>query len=223
MKKLIYLLFVCLLTSCATIDRSPGTAYDFTEIEYFLELTTGKQYDSKPSQLSKWDTDIRISTVGDPRPADIAFLEAKISEINTVLGYEKLKLVNQNSNYEIHYIEPSEFSKVIPKMKSNSWVYFNLKKNNDKSYRLAKVVLSNKLLNQTTRDGSILSMLVRTLGLKNTSDRYTNSPFSPYWAKYVTSLSELDRELIRMLYRGDMYSGMNYEEVKSILENSVRE
>ena len=56
----------------------------------------------------------------------------------------------------------------------------------------------------------------QSLGLAKDSERYPSSIFQSDWTR-TTSYTELDRELIRLLYHPDMVSGLDATAVEALI------
>jgi hypothetical protein len=194
-----------------TLERSQQEV-----INYFNEICLGSEYGMLPPLTHKFKGTSRIYLVKDSAYTEqLKFLDKVLADFNrlTTDGF-KIMLTNDSATANIHlYLCSNKQIKNKPRfnrvtadfygyfdssIKNNYLVDSEIFINTDKSFVMQKV--------------AILEEVIQSLGFFNDSDLYLNSIFFQY--KYnaqfkTTTLSDLDKKIIRILYSPLMKTGLN--------------
>lgn len=204
-------------TSEKAVNRtSINGKYTPLAINYFLEVAMGTEYEGSSSTIKKWDRDIRIKVIGSPTPEDLTSLQAVIDEINILTsGNINLSYDANNPNLEIYFVPVSQFAKYEPNYKALNYGFCWVGWNNDAIYK-SRVLISTVGITQKERSHLIREELTQSLGLMRDSDRYADSIFYQGWTD-STEYAEIDKAVIKMLYRPEIRSGMSKAQVLEVL------
>ncbi|HHY75028.1 MAG TPA: DUF2927 domain-containing protein [Bacillus bacterium] len=194
------------------------------EINYFIEIATG----SSTNKLKRWDDKMRITVLGDPTVADLATIKSTANEINQLINEDKISVVaqNENPNVELYFIRLNDFEYRFSEANDEDygqlyvWNQEGLAKNYFKNeLNKAVILIAENELNQTERDYFIRKKITQSLGLLHESWKYENSIFYQNDDKPKT-LTDLDKQLIKILYYQRLQPGMDAKTIKKELTNS---
>ncbi len=191
-------------------------------LKYFLEIALGSEYGLGDFTLKKWVTDIRLEIIGTPTLADQQTMRMVIDELNEIIAGEvKISIVPQNGNVQLYFIPHDEFYLYEPAGIVFSggffWNWWNFTGEIDRS----RVVIGTDRVSQEERSHLIREELTQMLGLMNDSMKYEDSIF--YQRRTLTEdFSELDRQVIKMLYSDELTAGMNIFDIKASLATNSK-
>lgn len=202
---------VTTLRSVATTTTLLGTS-DPAALAYFAEIAGDSEYGGSGSSIHKWRTDIRIAVHGGPTGADLAALDAVITDIDAIVDTIDFEIVQSGGNVDLHFTPTSEFSTILPQYVSGNlgffWVWWD-----DAGWITDAVVLvSTTDVDETERAHLLREELTQMLGLMNDSYSYPDSTFYQGWT-YVTEYTPLDEVIIGMLYDPRVSAGMTVADV----------
>lgn len=174
--------------------------------EYFSEICLNDEFGNKYSQVARTNHDVKIYVEGSSPNYMITELKDIVSDLNELINPIELEIVSNKSeaNTFIYLGSADGFHTVNPKITHNltdKWGYFesrtNIKTDITKSYIFVDMVNTD---DNTIAQRSVLrEELTQSLGFTNDSDKYPNSIFYQY-GNTVTEYSDLDKEIIQMLY-----------------------
>ena len=137
------------------------------------------------------------------------------SELSGLVGSLELKLVQDNPNVEIHFEPESKFPSILPDYVPGDsgfiWAWWR----SSEIYKATVLIASDDALPQKARSHLIREELTQALGFLQDSYSYPDSIFYQDWSM-VTEYSDMDREIIRMLYLDDVAPGMTREDILAL-------
>jgi hypothetical protein len=201
-------------------DPSPSQpdfrGYTQEQINYFLEVAMGAEFGSSNSSIRKWSGPIRIKVNGTPTQTDLATLRAVVSELNDLTEGIELQITDSNPNMEIYFVPESQFSRYEPNYRPVNMGFFWTWWSNNILNR-ARILITTEGVTQQERSHLIREELTQSLGLMQDSNRYSDSIFYQRWTD-VIAYTDLDRAVISILYRPEIHSGMNRNQVIAALQ-----
>jgi len=213
------------------VSSNLNEKYSQEQIDCFLETTFslddhGNSYD----WVGKWDINvIRIKVLGSPTREDMDTLNKAINDINVNAKAFRMTIDDKNQfepDMEIYFVPHSQFAQysVNPSeadgftewMISTSGIYGG---NPAGEIFKARVFIGIDQLSQTRRSHVIVHEMGHSIGLHHNQNR--NSVLCPQGPDF-TEFTDLDKTMIRMLYREDILPNMSRNQVEIILNNSRR-
>lgn len=205
-------LLVLLLTGCATFPERPPLPTDPVH-QYFLEIALGSEFGNHRNRIKKWQNKIRIQVHGEPTSSDLQTLKQIIGELNAIPGIPEIKLHDQDANITIYFSPEPKFRKIEKNYRSKNmgffWAWWD-----PLTYEIyrARILISSTGITQQERNHLIREELTQSLGLMNDSNRYPDSIFYQSWTR-TTKYADIDKSVIRLLYRSDIQPGMTTTEI----------
>ncbi|WP_350287381.1 DUF2927 domain-containing protein [uncultured Croceitalea sp.] len=207
------------------------TPYEKEIIDYFKEIALQSEFTDNPEKVIKWKESVFLYIVKEKGFKDqMSAIERTINEINQLAtdGF-KIEITENhtNSNIILYLCNKERVKELDPEF---------YKKFNDLTYDVAGFVNGEALpetyeLNkakifintENTIDGqesTILEEITQSLGLAFDSKKYPTSIF--YEDKYkleeeTMQYSQLDKEIIRLLYHPKMKPGLDTNELDSVI------
>jgi hypothetical protein len=189
---------------------------------YFYEIALGAEYGSNDVTIKKWTSDINIYCDGEWNNELLRELDTIINDLTPLIGSVKINVVKQKwaANFIAYIGSPTIYStsiepKSAPYIRYNSamfWVYWSGRKHINKGSMWIDPTFSEKQLKHVLREE-----LTQSLGLMNDSFTYTNSIFYQDYSE-VTSYSDIDKQIIKILYSNRISPGMSKGAVKQTIQ-----
>lgn len=218
-----------LISSCSTDDEVVVPEYELSEYElevvnYFKEVALGFEYGGATEITRKWGAPMKIYIDGNPSLSIIEKVEHTVNSINQFAsdGFS-IEIVNDTnlSNCYLFFGAVSDFVEKFPDAEIGSnYAIFNVWWNNN-TINKGRIFIDTNRPNLIQQESLVLEEITQALGFGNDSPRYSNSIFyeTPSDGGFATEYSELDKELIRLLYHPDMRVGLNENEVDKVLRH----
>lgn len=187
--------------------------YTSEQINYFVEVALGTEFGKSNSTIRKWKNDIKIQVVGTPTPEDQRTLKAVTRELQELTGLN-IQFDDRNANMSIYFVPEPEFRRYEVNYIPRNYGFFWTQWNNNTIYN-AKILISTTGVTQRERSHLIREEITQSLGLMKDSSKYSNSIFYQGWTD-TNEYTEIDRSIIRLLYRPEINPGMTREEVLSV-------
>ncbi len=215
--------------SYGVFTSNENEKYSDDEINTFMESAfSPDDYGNSYNKVGKWNINVvRIKVIGTPTKEDLDTLNRAINDINANVKEFQLKIDNQNQmepDMEIYFIPHSEFTRfsVNPLrvdgftmwMVSTSGIYGG---NSAGEIFKARVIIGTDQKSQQRRSHVIIHELAHGLGLHHNQNK--NSALCQYGPDF-TKYSDLDKTMMRILYRKDILPNMSSNQVGNILNNS---
>ncbi|MDI9435249.1 MAG: M57 family metalloprotease, partial [Euryarchaeota archaeon] len=181
-------------------------------------------------RVGKWNINVvRIKIFGSPTPEDMNTLNKAINDINVNAKSFRMVIDDKNQyepDMEIYFIphlqfaqysvNPSEADGFTEWLVSTSSIYGG---NPAGEIFKVRVFIGSDQLSQARRSHVIVHELGHCLGFHHNQNR--NSVLC-YQGPVITEFTDLDKTMIRMLYREDILPNMSRNQVETILNNSRR-
>ncbi|WP_321422351.1 DUF2927 domain-containing protein [uncultured Methanobacterium sp.] len=203
--------------------------YSDDEIATFLESEfSPNDYGNSYDRVGKWNINVvRIKVMGSPTSEDLKTLNKAINDINTNVKDFQLKIDDNNQfepDMEIYFIPHSEFSKYsVNPSEVDGFALWKVSTNDiyggnsaGEIYK-ARVFIGIDGLSQERRSHVIVHELAHGLGLHHNHNQ--NSVLCINGSD-LTEFSDVDKTMIRILYREDILPDMSRNQVEIILNNS---
>ncbi|MDK3156525.1 DUF2927 domain-containing protein [Kamptonema cortianum] len=184
------------------------------QIDYFVEVAMGAEFGKSSPIVRKWKSDIIVQAIGTPTAEDRRTLDAVVRELRELTGLN-ITLGDRNANMTIYFVPEPEFRRYEPNYIPRNYGFFWTQWNNNTIYN-ARILISTTGVTQRERSHLIREEVTQSLGLMRDSFKYPDSIFYQGWTD-TTEYSEMDRAIIRLLYRPEIRPGMTQEDVLSIL------
>ena len=144
------------------------------------------------------------------------------AEINTLVGTDfKIEEVNDSlaANYYMFFGNKTQFDKIYPQYKDyteSNWGLFFMSWGASQNLSSGKMFVNIIRANSKEQKHILREELTQSLGLAKDSDKYPESIFQTSWTT-TNQYSELDKDLIRLLYHPSMRSGLRGYQVEELL------
>lgn len=193
-------------------------------IDYFQSIALVTEYGNSLPILKKWTQPMSIYVSGQLEPVLMTELEEIIAELNPLFtdGF-RMEIVTDSllANYHIFLGDKATYSKMYPStahlLRENEGL-FTYYLNDDYSIESGHMFVEVQELSLRFQKHILREELTQSLGLPNDIDIYVNSIFYKKWSD-VQAYSQLDIEVIRLLYHPKMIPNLGLGSVRSTLEN----
>ncbi len=213
------------LYSCADEPEmgpaSPLTAYDRSVISYFQQVALGYEFGNASEITRKWQSNMRIFVGGVNDENLLDELERVVEEINLLAtdGFE-VEIVEDTlqSNYYVFFGPGSEYGRIFPgsaQFVNSNWGLFSVFWNNNAINR-GYMYVDTERADPIVARHLLREELTQSLGIGKDSDRFDDSIFRSSFST-TTEYSEIDRDVIRMLYHPDMPIGIGRAQVEEAI------
>lgn len=199
------------------------TVFQRQTISYFKDIALGFETGSASKVIRRWSEPMKIYAYGEVSTKMDSTLNAIILEINELTGEnfttERVDTIEE-SNYELYVGPYTEFIKLYPQLENQAtqnWGIFSLQLN---VYEITSGVMmvDTERPNLVEQQHLLREELTQSLGLAQDSAKYFDSIFQIEWTR-VTEYSQIDKELIQLLYHPDMKLGLDVDEVGDLLSS----
>lgn len=216
----IIIIILTLIVGCDN-ELSPKIkrAFNSEELEYFSEVAFGSEFrNNKNPKLKYWRSDVEVQLNGNYTFEDRLEVIQVIAELNHLIDPIEINMVEKGGNLNMYFDRRSTFKK-----------YSGYKPGNTGYFRRERIaffpkafILIDQLMPIKIRKHLIREELTQVLGLKNDSYAYPQSIFYQGWTD-VTEYSEIDRQLIRLMYNYHLPYAMRKSEFIRSINNSTGE
>ncbi|MGB3464853.1 MAG: DUF2927 domain-containing protein [Cyclobacteriaceae bacterium] len=214
-------------TASVTVNIDNLTEDDLETIAYFKEIALGFEFGNASQITRTWNTDMRISVLGEPSEDNLDELDRIINELNSLIEKDvTISLVtNPNSaNYQIYFGSGSGYAAIntnAANLVGNNWGLFFINWDGNNNLNTGSMYVDIFRASPLEQAHLLREELTQSLGLARDSDRYTDSIFQSDFSTKVTEYSERDRELIRLLYHPLMRTGLTAQSVDPVLREII--
>ncbi len=226
-KNLVGVIGLACLSGCAT---SPGRFTAETddvalvdmvlseEQRYFLEVALGSEFGNADPLIRRWERPLRLTIEGDTPEVLLVEAQTVVDELRELVPQLDIRWVEalEDANVHIFFGPYKEYaSRYAPRAAQRlrrNWGYFTVQwfANRQGIERASLYVDTHRARDDDQRRHLLREELTQVLGLMADSKRYPDSIFYQHWST-TTAYSELDKQLIKMLYSDDIHSGMGRE------------
>lgn len=173
--------------------------YSAESIEYFKEVTLGREFEADGNTLIRWTTNMKIYVEGQNVPYLNEELTKIVSELNGIINPIEIEVVTDPSvaNMTIYFGSYTQFYKTRPNedlsLLESNWGLFRVGDNF--GYMYVDITRAN----EQEQKHLLREELTQSLGLVNDSQKYPESIFYQEWTS-TTEYAPIDVVLIDMLY-----------------------
>lgn len=235
-KKYYYFLFLVLfisVTACndkddeTPVDDTPAlTAFQQQALNYFGDIALGFESGNASEITRRWQSEMRLFVGGNPSNEITDDLNSTISQLNALIEpTASIRIVTDTlqSNAYIYFGTATEYIALFPEMDgllTNNVGFFNVWWNGDIINR-ARIFVDTDRINFQQQRSLIKEEVTQSLGLGKDSPLYPTSIFYETATNggFATEFSDLDREVIRLLYHSRMTIGLNDAQSRSVITN----
>lgn len=220
-----------LLASCSKemmkVGESPDekelTAYQSRVVEYFQEVALGFEFGNSSRIVRKWSDSLYLYVGGTTLPELEMELYSIINEINALTSDGFGVAVTTDSisaNYYLFLGSGAAYAELYPQqaeLTKSNWGLFYLNWNGMQQLTSGHMYVDIFRADLAAQKHLLREELTQSLGLARDSKRYPDSIFQLDWT-LTSSYTDIDRDIIRLLYHPEVHSGMTKKEVKTTLE-----
>lgn len=193
-------------------------------VDYFQSIALVSEYGQNFPILKKWVKPMLIYVSGDPEPVLLAELDTIIAELNPLFTDGFIIQIVEDStraNFQVFCGEKQTYNAMYPGtaylLKENDGL-FTYYLNSDYSIASGHLFVKTNDLAIRFQKHILREELTQALGLPNDIDIYRDSIFYKEWSD-VQTYSNMDIEVIRLLYHPKMVPNIGAASVTSILQN----
>lgn len=202
-----------------------GFAQLQTEVkDYFKEVALGSEFGEDEKVIKKWNENVKIYVKGDIQPHLDKELNTVINELNSLIKTIRIERVynKREANCEVFLGTADEFishmgSRAKNLVKSNKGLFFVNYNKKGELYK-ATVFVDTFRASVIAQRHLLREELTQSLGLMNDSYKYKDSMFYQPWST-TQNYSDIDKQLIKLLYNPKMQAGISSDEVDGILKD----
>ncbi len=197
--------------------------YDLEVISYFKDIALGFEFGSASEVTRKWCSELKIFIGSNVSTELSEELNKIVNEIeNLTTDNLSIQIVNDSSlsNYYIYFGSGEKYASIFPSQENyinSNWGLFSVWWTNnciDRGHMYVDIFRANN----TEQKHLLREEFTQSLGLAKDSNRYPFSIFQSSWTRTLT-YTDLDKDLIRLLYHPKMKTGLDVVGV----DNKLRE
>ena len=228
MKRALIIFLTLFFSSCSSDDDLiiELSEYDLDVISYFKEIALGFEFGSSSELTRKWCSEMKIFIGGDTNPNLLNELNKIIGEIEDLSTDDfSIEIVSDSakSNYYLYFGKGEDYANLFPSQSSyvnSNWGLFSIWWNSVNCLNRGHMYVDIYRADDKGQKHLLREELTQSLGLAKDSNKYQNSIFQSSWTT-TTSFSQIDKDLIRLLYHPEMQTGLNESEVDVLLRNVI--
>jgi hypothetical protein len=206
---------IILMFACSEGEEPAGlTAYDESVIVYFNEIALGFEFGGASEVTRKWKTDMKILVGGRESEELTKELEDIVGEINALAtdGFSASIVTDTaDANFIIFLGAGQDYAKLYPSLTNlvqSNWGLFSVSFDVDNHIYGGNMYVDIDRANSLEERHLLREELTQSLGLAKDSKRYWDSIFQENWSN-TTEYSDIDKDLIRLLYHPSMKTGLD--------------
>ena len=199
--------------------RDTPVTVDATALEYYYEIGLGSEFGGGSAAAKKWmKPSISVSVDGTYNQNGVTCVDQTIADFNDISKETKLQRAESSSDITIQFAPEPTFSSLLKEYVPRNMGYFWTRADASGALNNATILIDTASINDTERCHLIREELTQSLGLMNDSDKHADSMFYIDWT-YTTQYSELDKQIISILYGGNgIEPGMGRAEIEKLFE-----
>jgi hypothetical protein len=188
-------------------------------VKYLNEIALdGFEFGSAPKVAYKWTQDVLVQVEGNPTASDRAALQQVVSDLNGLISPVKVRLVDQGGNVRIWYGPEKQFAQQDEDYTPGNLGYFSIRYDDNSAITHSSILIDTGT-EATARAHLVREELTQSLGLFQDSWDYKDSMFYQGWTT-PTKYSDLDQQIIHMLYDTRVKPGMSKAQVDALFTNN---
>ena len=192
-------------------------------IAFFKSVTLGSEYGTNVPLTRKWNKEMKIFVSGTPSSELLIELDTIINELNSLFsdGFH-IRVVEDSvaSNFHMYLGDAQTYGKMYPSINyllRDNFGIFSVHYDNDFYFTHGHMYVDIYRAGRVKQKHYLREELTQALGFSNDIKHHTNSIFY-YQPTATLEYSELDKEIIRLLYHPRMIAGVGRNTVDSILK-----
>ena len=187
--------------------------YDLEVISYFKDIALGFEFGSASEVTRKWCSELKIFIGSNVSTELSEELNKIVNEIeNLTTDNLSIQIVNDSSlsNYYIYFGSGEKYASIFPSQENyinSNWGLFSVWWTNnciDRGHMYVDIFRANN----TEQKHLLREEFTQSLGLAKDSNRYPFSIFQSSWTRTL-AYTDLDKDLIRLLYHPKMKTGLD--------------
>ena len=195
-------------------------SFPATTIEYFLHVAFRRKRGSS-FHIRKWSESLRIRALGTPSEHDRNTLSQAVNELGPLIAPLEMTLTERDPNVEVYFSPAAELPKYEPSYdpgdpgsKGTYWCWWS----NVGAINRCRIVIATDLTSESERSRVFRTFLLGVLGFMGSRpERGEGSLLDRGRDPGRHAYSSLDRDLVRLLYRHEIYPGMSLRTARSVL------
>ncbi|MEL6560981.1 MAG: DUF2927 domain-containing protein, partial [Bacteroidota bacterium] len=218
-------------TAMVTVNVDEITTAQMEIIEYFVDVAN-RRANKAARNTVRWEQDMNLFIIGDPGEALLDELNSVVSEINALITSDvRINIVDniENSNAEIFFGSPQGFiDHYVTTTIANSIPLEDLQRSYglhvsgselESGFVFTFIYVDTENTTDLEKNHLMREQVARALGLAGPSTLYTESIFFENILSDYNEFSDLDKELIRLLYSPRMNLGLNAVQSAALLKS----
>jgi hypothetical protein len=186
-------------------------------IEHFLNVAFRRERASS-YHIRKWSESLRIRVLGTPSEYDSNALSQAVSELSPLIAPLEMALTERDPNVKVYFSHAAELPKYeasyVPGSEGTYWCWWSHVGEIDR----CRIVIATDLTAESERSRTLRTFLLGVLGFMGSrpgrgDDSLLDKDRDPGPPEY----SSLDRDLVRLLYRQEIYAGMSLRTARLVL------
>ena len=186
----------------------------------FAEAAFRAEYDEPGRDtLRRWAARIRLFAQGAYTPQDLLTLETFVGELNAkVKGLPEVSLARsaEEANVLLSFAPLSDLPALLSGYVAGNWGFFMFWTDARQEMTRARVLIASDVTSQQERSHLLLEELTGLLGLPNDLEGHPDSIIHQRWTT-TQALSELDWQLLNLVYDARLRPGMGWQEAQQAL------
>lgn len=205
------------------------TNYEKEVFEYFKEIALKVEFGESPNRVLKWLKPMKIYIKKEKEfKPQLKKIQETIDKLNDLVsdGF-KIEITNnlQKSNTILYLLKKSKVKEIDPYFFKGINEDFsgmvNLEYDLDYYYITSAKIFIDISESLYSQKSTIVEELTHSIGLMNDSEKYSKSTF--YQLKYKSNIeydqyTDLDKELIKLLYLPSMKPGLKVKQVEKVIK-----
>ncbi len=190
-------------------------------LEGFYAAAFHSEYgDTDRDAMIRWEIPMKLFVIGESTSDDMQTLHAFLKGLKAnVSGLPDISFTDTESdaNVVISFVPFEDMAGSLANYMDNNWGFMNCF-SDDTTIHYGLIAIATDVTKQTDRNHLIQEEFVNMLGL---TDDLDFGPESIIYQPYTTTpkLSDMDYEMLNLLYSPDLTYGMSQEEAKAALES----
>ena len=187
-------------------------------ISYFKDIALGFEFGNSSMITRKWVTNMKVFVGGSPSNTLISELNTVIADLNELTTDFAIEIVSDTleSNYYVYFGSGSDYAKIFPSVSSlvgSNWGLFSIFWNGSNQLFRGYMYVDIFRANVLEQRHLLREELTQSLGLARDSPQYSESIFQQSFDTKTTEFSEIDEDIISLLYHPDMGIGLTSAQV----------
>lgn len=197
-----------------SIDIDKLNNFQLETIDYFKQIALGFEFGNASAITRKWREPLRVFVAGSANTELREELDVIVDELRELITDDfEISFVEtrEESNYVVFFGSGDQYGQMFPNAAgavASNWGLFFVNWDSEQYLNSGHMYVDIFRANELERKHLLREEFTQSLGLARDSERHTNSIFQSVWTRTV-EYSDLDRELIRLLYHPEVRAGLD--------------